>query len=390
MKIALVHNFYQQAGGEDAVFRNERDLLAAEANEVVTYTLDNAAITGPRARIAAAVNAGYSRGARHRFAQWLADNRPDVVHIHNFFPLLSPSIYDACEAAGIPIVQTLHNFRTTCAGALLLRDGVVCEKCVGSSPVWGVVHRCYRGSAAGSLSVTGMIGSFRRRAHKVSRFIALTEFARTKFIAAGIEPARITVKPNFVAAPPPAPRAADDRPHGLYVGRLSPEKGVDVLVKAWRDMPLPLHIAGDGPLRASLAASAAGNVEFLGGLPRERITAEMATASFLVVPSTWYEMFPMVIVEAFAMGLPVIASRIGSLGEIITHGETGLQFAPGDAGELAQQVAWAITHPAALRRMGATARATYERLYSPAANYQALVAIYRDAIADRPRERMPA
>ena len=385
MRILQAHNAYQKAGGEDAVVANEGALLTGRGHQVRLWSVDNAAITGPWAKLRTAWQVPYSHTARRRVAAAIAEFAPDVVHVHNFFPLLTPSVYDACRDAGVPVVQTLHNYRTVCAGALLLRNGRPCEDCIGGSPYQGALHGCYRGSRPGSFAVARMIDRHREQGTwrtKVDRFIALTEFAKAKFIEAGFPADKIAVKPNFVddqgARPPEA-----DRHGALFVGRLSPEKGIGTLLTAWRDLDVPLRIAGDGPLLSMAQSTDSHNVVPLGKLPPEAVNQEMARATFLVMPSECYETFGMVIAEAFSKGLPVIASRLGAMAEIVEDRVTGLHFAPGDAHDLAAKARWAADHPEQMRRMGANARRAYEERYAPKVNYEKLLAIYQAAIRER-------
>ncbi len=385
MRILQVHNAYQQAGGEDAVVANEGVLLSANGHDVRLWSVDNVAITGPWAQLRTAWQVPYSHTARCQLGRVIAEFAPDVVHVHNFFPLITPSVYDACRDAGVPVVQTLHNYRTICAGALLLRDGRPCEDCIGGSPYQGALHGCYRGSRLGSLAVARMIARHRGQGTwrtKVDRFIALTEFARAKFGEAGFPAEKIAVKPNFVEDG--GTRAPEGDRHGaLFVGRLSPEKGIGTLLAAWRDLDAPLRIAGDGPLLSMARGTASPNVMPLGNLPPEAVNQEMARAAFLVMPSQSYEGFPMTLAEAFCRGLPVIASRLGAMAEIVEDRVTGLHFAPGDAHDLAAKARWAADHPEEMRRMGANARRVYVERYAPEVNYEKLLAIYQAAIRER-------
>jgi glycosyltransferase involved in cell wall biosynthesis len=381
MRVLIVHNRYQQAGGEDTVVANEYALLERNGWEMRLFSVGNDAIASPWSKIIAAVRAPYSRPARDELARVIAEFEPAVVHVHNFFPLLSPSVYDACREAGVAVVQTLHNYRMICAGALLLRDGHPCEDCIGASPYQGALHGCYRGSRIGSLAVARMIDIHRRRgtwSHKVDRFIALTALAKSKFTAAGFPEDRIAVKPNFAPDWPATGSAA--RAGGLYVGRLSPEKGISTLLRAWNGLDVPLRVVGDGPLRGLVEDATGPSVVALGWKTPAEVVAEMAQAGFLVVSSSWPENFPMVIVEAFSRGLPVIASRIEALEQIIEDGVTGLFFSQGDHDDLAAKVRWAHQHPEAMRLIGANARRVYEERYSPSVNFRQLSKIYEAAI----------
>ena len=381
MRVLIAHNSYRHIGGEDVVVAAERALLERNGHEVVTFTASNHAVTGLASRIVTALRAPYATETRDALARRLADCRPDLVHVHNFFPLLSPSIYDACADAGVPVVQTLHNYRLVCPVATLSRRGKVCELCVTGSAYQSVLHGCYRGSRAGTLAVARMIEYHRGRdtwRTRVDRFIALTDFARRKFVEGGLPAGKISVKPNFVDDP--GPPSQIERQGALFVGRLSAEKGIATLRDAWRALETPLRVAGEGPMHSALAGHGSGRLSLLGALSAEDVAREMAAAAFLVVPSECYESFPMVIAEAYAHGLPVIASRLGSLAEIVEDGVTGLHFTPGDPADLAAKARWAADNPDAMAKMGEAARRRYEERYTPGANLALLIAIYEEAI----------
>jgi glycosyltransferase involved in cell wall biosynthesis len=381
LRILIVHNRYQLAGGEDTVVANEHALLEQNGCEVRLWSVTNDAIDGAWSKIRAAMQAPYSRPARDELARIIVEFSPAVVHVHNFFPLLSPSVYDACRAAGAAVVQTLHNYRTICPGALLSRNGRPCEDCIGGSPYQAALHGCYRGSRVGSLAAARMVDIHRRRgtwSQKVDRFIALSAFAKSKFVAAGFPLDRIAVKPNF--AEDRAVSVSEARAGALFVGRLSAEKGIATLLWAWEGLDVPLRVVGDGPLRGNVETATSSGIVSLGWRSPAEVAGEMALAAFLVVPSQVYENFPMVIPEAFCQRLPVVASRIGALAEIVEEGATGLLFSPDDPDDLAAKVRWAYLHPEAMRTMGANARKAYEEKYSPAVSFRQLGKIYRAAI----------
>ena len=376
-RILLVHNYYQFAGGEDAVVANEKALLIQNGHDVSQYSVDNHDIVDLVDKARVFLDVPYSKPSRDAFARHLDEVRPDIVHVHNFFPLLTTSIYDACKAAGVPVVQTLHNFRITCAGALLQRAGKLCEKCVEGSPYWGVIHRCYRNSVAGSFAVARMIEANRRAgtwSTKVDCFVALSETAKSRYVRAGVPAERIVVKPNF--APDPGERQLGARHGALFVGRLSAEKGGDVLLTAWQSVDYPLRIAGDGPQAQQLRIRAPANVTFLGQISPQDVRREMAAAAVLIMPSTCLEAFPLVLAEAFAAGLPVVASDIGALQEIVEQGVTGVRVPAGRPDALAAAVNGLIGDQEALQAYGKAARRTYLARYSPSANYQQLLSIY--------------
>jgi glycosyltransferase involved in cell wall biosynthesis len=384
MRVLIVHNRYQQSGGEDAVVANEQALLEEHGWNTQLWSVTNDTIAGTRDAIRVAMRTSYSRPARDNLARKIAELAPAVVHVHNFFPLLSPSIYDACRAAGVAVVQTLHNYRAICANPALTRGGRPCFDCIGGSPYQAVLHGCYRGSRLASLPVARMVDVHRRRgtwSQKVDRFIALSAFSKDKFIEAGFPGERIEVKPNFVEDRPaarPAPRSG-----ALYVGRLSAEKGIETLVRAWTGLDVPLRVVGDGPLRRLVESATGPSITFLGRKTRAEVALEMARAAFLVQPSVAPETFGMAIAEAYCQGLPAIASRIGALAEIVQDRITGLLFSPGDAEDLAATARWAHQRPDAMRVMGRDARTIYEERYSPGVNFQQLCAIYASAIASQ-------
>jgi glycosyltransferase involved in cell wall biosynthesis len=384
MKILVAHNRYQQPGGEDAVFEREANLLAASGHDVRKLLVSNDVITSRQIKLFTALRTVENPLGIAAMSRALEDFRPDVVHIHNFFPLLSPAVYKVCRHAGSAVVQTLHNYRTICAGALLMRNGQVCQLCVNGSPLWGFVHRCYRGSVVGSAAVARMIAVHRKRrtwSTDVDRFIALSEFGRRIFIEAGFPEDRVDVKPNFIEDPGNPPEGK--REGVLFVGRLAEEKGVRYLVEAAARYHFPLRVAGDGPELATLRSLAHSNVNFLGQLSHEAVLSEMRRAVVLVIPSLWYEGFPMAIVEAFASGTPVIASRLGSLAEIIEDGVTGFHVSPGEVDNLGECIQRLISDADLARRLGHMARQAFIDRFTPRSNLRQLESIYQMAVEIR-------
>jgi len=381
MKILAVHNHYQEPGGEDVVFRSETELLEAAGHTVVRYTAHNAALaagSGPAHAVRAIWNAKAVRDVR----RVIRDTRPDVMHVHNTLAVLSPAVYRAANREGVPVVQTLHNYRLLCPGANLFRDGAVCEVCVGRRAAWpAILHRCYRGSASGSAVVAAIrathdvLGTW----NGVARYIALTEFAKGKFVAGGFSGGAITVKPNFVHPDPGV--GAHRGGYLLFAGRLSGEKGIRTLLAAAERVQSPsfrLKVVGDGPLRGTALPP---GVELLGHRSRAEVHALMRDAALLVFPSECYETFGVTLIDAFATGLPVIASRLGAIAEIVTDNVTGLQFTPGDASDLAARIDWALAHPTEMAAIGRRGRAEYERFYTARRNLSLLLGVYHDAIA---------
>jgi glycosyltransferase involved in cell wall biosynthesis len=383
VRILVVHNRYQIRGGEDVAVDGEIEALTQAGVDVVARIVTNDAIRSFSAKLGAAFGAARSPVGVRLVRDAIRETRPDVLHVHNFFPLISPAVHAAAHAEGVATVQTLHNFRTVCAGGLLMRDGRPCETCIDKSPYWGARHACYRGSTVASLAVARMIDAHRRAGtwlNDVDRFVAMSAFARERFERAGFPPEKIVVKPNSVDDPG-EPRERE-RSGIVYAGRLSEEKGVRVLIEAAHRTKSRIVAIGEGPLAGELQAAAPPNVLFRGPLPRAAVRERIAAAEALVVPSVCYEGSPMVIAEAFAAATPVVASRIGALEGLVEDGRTGLHAQPGDAADLAQTLDRIAADKAAARLMGRRARALYEAEWSPRANVAALMRVYAEALAE--------
>lgn len=389
MKILMVHNYYLERGGEDESFESEAAMLEGHGHDVIRYTRDNRELRHVSGLKAASL-ALWNESTRGEVRDLIASSQPDIIHCQNTFPLISPSIYAEARRAGAVVVQSLRNYRQICLNAYLFRDGRPCEDCVGKKAPWpGVLHRCYRGSHAASFAVATMLTTHRLLRtwdRNIDIYIANTEFSKSKLIAGGLPQERILVKPNFVD-PDPGERG-NTGDFALYVGRISPEKGIRTLVDAWEKIEdLRLLIVGAGPLEKELRNRARSEssraIEMLGRRPRKQVLSLMKEAQFLVFPSLLYETFGRVIIEAFACGVPVLASRRGTAFEIVQHGTTGLHFEAAEAGDLARQVTWAQEHPVQLAKMGRNARGEYEAKYTADRNYELLMDVYRVALARR-------
>lgn len=381
MQILSVHNSYRIRGGEDESRELEERLLREKGHCVNVYEQSNDQLesVGPLKLVGKTI---WSTDSYQSVKQHLESSPCDLIHVQNFFPLISPSVYYAAKAAKTPVIQTLRNYRLLCPNALFFREGNVCEDCLGKPiPYPGIVHRCYRESFAASSGVATMLTVHRAMgtwAEMVDMYVALTEFARAKFIAGGLPADKIMVKPNFVH---PDPQAGDGLGgYAIFVGRLSVEKGLDTLLAAWEqlDISMPLKIVGDGPLSQQVIAATEHlpHVEWLGRRPMSEVHELMGQAKVLVFPSKWYETFGRVAVEAFSKGTPVIAARIGAISELIDSGRTGLLFRPGDPEDLAKQLQWLLAHPQKMAEMRREVRAEFEAKYTAEANYQRIMEIY--------------
>ncbi len=380
MRILQVHNFYRQPGGEDRVFAAECDLLERYGHEVIRYTAHNESLA-QISRLTAGIRTIWNQNTYDETRDLIRQQRPDVAHAHNTYPLISPAFHHAVAAERIPLVQTLHNYRLICPGATLYRNGHVCEDCLHSMTRWPAIkHACYRESRLATAVAGTMIlvhcaaGTWQNKVHT---YIALTDFSKQKLLEGGLPGPRIAVKPNFLLTDSGA--GDGDGGYAFFAGRLVEEKGICTLLKAWKELSdIPLKVAGDGPLRSFVEerASTLPHVEYLGACEPRAVIELLKRARFLVFPSEWYEGLPMIVIESFACGTPVIASKLGSMVELIEDGVNGRLFEAGSAESLISdarlmfQTSW---------DMRAKARACYERSYTAERNYELLMNIYRNA-----------
>lgn len=386
MKIIQVHNAYQNSGGEEVVVAAEYEMLKQYGHEIHQWIVENLGIADVNALRKAVIarQSIWSDDSYHNIRKKLQDLKADIVHVHNTIPLISPSVYAACRDVGVPVVHTLHNYKLICPGAYFYRNGRVCEDCIGKPiPYPSVIHGCYRDSRSQTaVAVAGLTTHRLRGTYKneVDIYIALTRFARQKFIEGGLPTGKIAVKPNFVTSDIKVGDHTGE--YALFVGKIVQYKGIETLLKAWHllDEAIPLKIVGQGPLEIILKSNLPNNVEYLGPLPREKVVHLMQNATLLIFPSEWYEGFPMTVTEAFATGLPVIASRIGGITEIVKEGYSGWNFTPEEAQDLAHTVQKAWLENTELQRRGVMARKQYEDHYSLDKNYQMMMSIYETAI----------
>jgi len=387
-RVQQVHTRYRLPGGEDQVVEAERRLLEEAGVEVSQVIFENADLRESRSfagDLHLAASAIWSRTAERRVSAAIVAHRPQAMHVHNTFPAASPSVYAAAAAHGVPVIQTLHNYRLVCPAATLFRHGHVCTDCVGRSIPWpAVLHACVRGSrpqsavAAATLAIHRARGTFTRG---IDGYVALTSFQRELMIEGGLPAERIRVIPNFLEPDPGIGTAS--RTGVLFVGRLAREKGIAVLLDAASAVRGVVRVVGDGPLAPDVEeADAAGRVAYLGSLTHPSVMDEVRATIALVLPSIWLGGFPLVVLEAFATGTPVITSRIGSLAELVEDGVTGLLAKPNDAADLVDRIQWAIGHPGNMRRMGLNARRRYEARFRGQTHLAALLETYASASAE--------
>lgn len=383
MRILQVHTRYREAGGEDVVTRVEAELLTRAGHQVVRYVVDNPA--GPLAAAGSLAVSPWNPAAARALGQVVAQTRPDVAHVHNTWYALSPSVISALGRAGVPVVMTLHNYRLLCINGMLFRDGKPCHDCVGTHPWHGVRHRCYRDSVIASTAAAATIAVSRRLgvwADNVRLFLALNDFARERLIEGGLPAERISVKPNFVADPGPREHRPSRSRTVLYVGRVVDVKGVGVLLDAWRALnpkDLELVIVGDGPLRASLQREAPPRVRFEGRIPAPAVKRWMLRSRALVLPSIWYEGQPMAMLEAFASGLPVLASRLGGNIELLEPLGDGWLVAPDDPLALAEALR-GLEDDHRVNEAGRRVRQLFEHRFNEDVGRRLLEATYASAL----------
>jgi glycosyltransferase involved in cell wall biosynthesis len=385
MKILQCHNAYIYPGGEDMVAQSEAALLSSHGHEVIEYKRSNHELTAlpPARRLKFYLKDIYSSKSTYQDVRTLIEtHRPQVAHFHNSFFMIGPAAYQACFDAGLPVVQTLHNYRFLCAAGTFFREGAPCEKCLSHGRLAGIVHRCWHGSATASFLMTQAIESYFKAKilKKIDRFVALSEFSRGKFIQAGWDKERMTTKPNFLEKDPG--QAGFQGKFILYIGALQPYKGVALLLAAWRSkkFAMPLKLVGTGPLQAKLQEKSIAGVEWLGQRPASDVIDLIKQAACVVVPSECYENFPRVVIEAYACGIPVVASDLGAMKEIVIHRTTGLLFKPGEAEQLALQLEFLQNNVDDARRMGRQARQVFENNYSAAAQYPKIMSLYNEVI----------
>lgn len=389
-RILIVHNEYRNPGGEDVVVAQEVEMLRSAGHAVFEYHRSNHEIdtlgwwdkaTLPKRVI-------WADDTVRDLRLLMKQEKPDIVHFHNTFVMVSPAAYYAVREMGVPVVQTLHNYRLICPRADFFRDGRICEDCLGKAVPWpAILHGCYHGSriqnagVAAILTVHRWLKTFQEQ---VDIYIALSEFSRRKMIEGGLPAEKICCLPNCVVPDPGERTGTGD--YAIFAGRFSPEERVQIVLEAWKRLRgIPLKIVGSGPeereLRRIAETSGLNQVGFCGWQPREKAIAAIKKAAFLIFPSQWYETFGLAICEAFACGVPVIATRLGVMEEMVEDGRMGLHFTPGDPEDLAAKVEWAWTHPGQMAAMGRAARAEFEAKYSASRNYEMLMQIFDKAVS---------
>ena len=397
MTILIIHNSHRSgsSSGDDVVFKKEAELLKKHGHRVVCFNISNDEFddSGILKKIFLGLQIPWSVVFYRQIKRILKKEKPDIVHIHNFFPLLSPSMYQVINSEGIPIIQTLHDFRFLCPMAFFMRNGRICEECREFGPGRSIRYGCFKNSRIQTIPVALMLklhhwlNTFKK---KIDACICLTESQKNIFLDAGFDENKIFIKPNFIVdtfqTVSSEKYVKDD--YVVFIGRLGEEKGVETLIHAWKDLKdVPLKIVGDGPdadkFKALAQKMKINNIDFLGYRPYDECMKILNAAKFLVMPSICYETFGLTIVEAFSHCKPVIASDLGAMADIVKNGETGLLFKPKDADDLAEKVRWLWNNHEECRKMGLNARREYEAKYTPERNYEMLMDIYEEVLKIR-------
>lgn len=385
MKILIVHNQYLDAGGEDAVVESEKKMLEAYGHEVVYYKRSNQEILAYSSlkRCTVLKDISSSSHSYREIRDLIKKYNLEIAHVHNIFLLISPSVYYACKREGIPVVQSLHNYRLLCANGTLFRNGHICQKCLGQSSWPSVFYGCWRQSRFMTAALVKALVVQRKSTRMINRFIALSSFSRDKFIEGGLPPKKIMVKPNFIDFDP-GHRTSIGK-YALFIGTLRHYKGIFTLLSAWQDInKMSLKVVGNGPLYNDVIKKYRRNhnVEFLGNIPLSDMIDLIKGSCFMVVPSECFENFPRVIIESFACGVPVLASDIGAMQELVKDGINGLLFECGNAVDLGEKAKRLFNNESLNTMLGANARKIYEEKYTMENNYRALMKIYEEAISD--------
>ncbi len=386
MKILLIHNSYQQRGGEDATFESEYNLLSKGGNDVEKLLFDNKSINSLSDKISAGIKNVFNPDSAKIIEEKIISFQPQIIHIHNFFPLVSPSVFFIAKKYKVPIVITIQNYRLICSGALLYRNGKICEDCVNKTiPLAGIIHKCYRNSAVQTAAVTFMT-SFHKIAgtwkNKVGKYITVAEFGRDKILnsSLGLSEDQVVVKPNSVEDFGDGDNNRED--YFVYIGRIIEDKGIETLLESLNHFDYKIKIIGDGPLRGRIEDAALNNknIEYLGFRDKQFIINTLKKAKGLIFPTLWYEGLPVTVIESFSTGTPVIGSNIGAVKLQITDNYNGFHFSPGDAKDLASRIKYLSDNEQDLKQLYVNARNTYLEKYTPEKNYEQLINIYSDAI----------
>ncbi|MBU2892239.1 glycosyltransferase [Colwellia sp. D2M02] len=388
MRILFCHNYYQQGGGEDVALENEMALLKKQGHDVQLYSVSNRQIVSFWQKLHVSFHLTYSRYYKTEFTKFIQDFKPDVIHVHNFFPLLTPAIFDACYEQNIPVVHTLHNYRLLCPSATLFIQGTNNQESITKSAYAVVKHRPYKNSFLGTFILARAIEKYKKSRiwfTKVNHFIAPSSCLKNIYVNAGFSAESITVKPHFID-PIETPITSSTRTdkYAVFIGRLTREKGIELLLESWRENDIELRVYGAGPLTYKVGAKKQKNIRYMGEVSKEQVLQALATSQYLIMPTLWQEPFGFVVIEAFSQGIPVIASNIGAMPELIKHHKNGLLFKANNRNELQNQID-VMKNIEKRDNMAQQAQLDFNQKYSAQVNYPQLLSIYQSVIARKPQ-----
>ncbi|MEM6450161.1 MAG: glycosyltransferase [Cyanobacteria bacterium P01_D01_bin.105] len=397
MKILIVHNRYKERTGEDAVFDRETKLLRAHGNQVNVWTVDNRDITTASSldKIALAKSTISSSQTKRDIYKNLCSITPDIVHVHNMLPLISPSVFHACNQANVPVVHTLHNYRLVCPSNTLFRDGQICEKCISGSLLNSIRYSCYRDSRLQTAVVAAMLQYHRwikTWENSVDGYIALSEFQREKILRLGIPRDKIYIKPNFIESIPPSKAKIEFGSYYLFAGRLIDEKGIYLLIEGYKksESKYPLVIMGPGHLHSFVlkATSEDSRIQYVGIQSKQQVLDWMRKAIALLFPSIWFECSPMTILEAYSCSLPVVSTNLGAIPDMVKHKKTGFVTAQATAEEFSIAIQWIEQNLESWVSLKRDLSKYIDPIYFPSKNYQRIIETYKDVISSANSENL--
>lgn len=393
MRVLIAHNYYGDyaTGGEGNVAQADVDLLASHGHKVQFYKKTNEELLkgGVWEKLRLPFKIIYSHDTYNEVKQIIKEFKPDILHVHNYKYIFTPSIFQAAKDCGVKTVLTLHNYRLLCPCALFCCNARPCEKCLDGFPfrvLWNSCDPYDHSFFQRALQLYFYLGTSKKIAlseNLVDGFIALTPFTKERLVKKGIPSNKIYVRPNFIDVTTTEVRDTSIRHGAVYVGRLAPEKGIDFLLDAWQGIDYPLTVVGTGPLEEYLKKKSSAHVKFTGELQHSDMMKLLAESSFLVFPSVCYEGFPLTIVEAFSLKIPVIASDLGPRREVVKDGETGLLFESLNSNSLKEKVLKLIDDSSLSARMGINAYKFFLENYTNENAYSRLVDIYQKVISSR-------
>jgi len=389
MKILQIHNEYKFRGGEDIVVEDEKKLLIKNGHKVFQLKKKNLKeITNLYEKLKVAINLFYSKSSKDFVIKKIKKINPDIIHIHNTFPLWTFSVIDACNEANVPVVMTLHNYRIICSKAIFFRNNKICELCINSSPLNAIKFGCYQNSKLKSIPVSLMIKKYKKGlalVKKVNKFIVLTKFSKKKLLEINFPKNKIAIKPNFISKN--FNKYITNKKGFLFASRLSEEKGLLDLIDAHNKYNFDLRVCGEGPLKNYL--NNFQNIKYLGLLNREKLYYELGNSEFLIFPSKSNETFGNIIIEAFALETIVIAPKLDSISCIIKDKFNGILFEPNNTNDLVNKIKWAIKNKIICNQIVQNAKIDLKKKYTDKINYQILKKIYDDAIQENKNYQLP-